>query len=147
MRSTLAFLLCLTFSAQTAHAQTLRIYHIDVEQASATLLVAPGGRTLLVDSGKNGMGSRIKAVMDQAGVTKIDHFVLTHYHEDHMGGIDDLVGLGVSVLEAYDRGKESGCIEASEKQEKPASTSISTALFATPMISAQERPLGRGEPS
>jgi beta-lactamase superfamily II metal-dependent hydrolase len=85
-------------------AQQLRIYHIDVEQASATLFVAPGGKTLLVDSGKNGMGSRVKAVMDRAHVSVIDFFVNTHYHEDHYGGIDDLVNLGVSVGEAYDRG-------------------------------------------
>ena len=85
-------------------AQQLRIYHIDVEQASATLFVAPGGKTLLVDSGKNGMGQRIKTIMDRANVTAIDFFVDTHYHEDHYGGIDDLVNLGVPVREAYDRG-------------------------------------------
>ena len=85
-------------------AQTLRIYHIDVEQGDATLLVAPNGRTLLVDSGKNGHGDRIKAVMDQAGVTRIDFFVNTHYHEDHYGGIDDLVALGVPVGKSFDRG-------------------------------------------
>ena len=51
-------------SAGTSPAQTLRLYHIDVEQADATLFVAPNGRTLLVDSGKNGHGDRIKAVMD-----------------------------------------------------------------------------------
>ena len=71
-------------------AQTLRIYHIDVDQGDATLCVSPGGHTLLVDSGKNGHGPRIKAVMEQAGVSSIDHFVATHYHEDHYGGIDEL---------------------------------------------------------
>lgn len=86
-------------------AQTLRIYHIDVEQGDATLFVAPNGNTLLVDSGKNGHGAKIQAVMNAAGVTQIDHFVATHYHEDHYGGIDDLVEtLGVSVVQAYDRG-------------------------------------------
>src|SRR5262245_45131712 len=85
-------------------SQQLRIYHVDVEQASATLFVAPSGKTLLVDSGKNSHGKRIKTVMDRAGVNQIDFFVDTHYHEDHYGGIDDLVDLGVPVLEAYDRG-------------------------------------------
>ena len=88
----------------TARADPLRIYHIDVEQGDSTLLVSPSGSTLLVDSGKNGHGSRIKAVMDQAGVSRIDHFVATHYHEDHYGGIDDLVGLGITVGVSYDRG-------------------------------------------
>jgi len=89
------------------NAQRLEIYHIDVEQGDATLFVCPNGRTLLVDSGKNNHGSRLKAVMDQAGVTQIDAFVCTHYHEDHYGGIDDLVNdHNVAVLEAYDRGEK-----------------------------------------
>ena len=91
-------------AASRASAQTLRIYHIDVDQASATLFVAPGGKTLLVDAGKNGHGSRVRAIMQQAGVDRIDFFVDTHYHEDHLGGIDDLVHLQVPVGKAYDRG-------------------------------------------
>jgi competence protein ComEC len=90
--------------AGAATAQTLRIYNVDVEQADATLLVMPNGKTLLIDSGKNGHGRRIKAVMDKAGVTHIDAFVASHYHEDHYGGIDDLVDMGVPVLASYDRG-------------------------------------------
>lgn len=85
----LLVLLCV--SVVSVSAQTLCIYHIDVDQADATLFVAPNGKTLLVDSGKNNHGSRIKAVMGQAGVSQIDFFVATHYHEDHYGGIDDLV--------------------------------------------------------
>lgn len=91
--------------AATPGAAKLRIYHIDVDQGDATLFVSPGGHTMLVDCGKNGHGPRVKAVMDSAGVTTIDHFVCTHYHEDHYGGIDDLVeDLGVPVLNAYSRG-------------------------------------------
>jgi beta-lactamase superfamily II metal-dependent hydrolase len=91
--------------ASTLSAQTLRIYHIDVEQADSALIVMPNGKTLLIDSGKNGHGKRIKAVMDKAGVTQIDAFVDSHYHEDHFGGIDDLQKLGVQILESYDRGR------------------------------------------
>src|SRR5687767_2586098 len=107
----------LLLASAPAQAESLRVYHIDVEQASATLFVAPGGKTLLVDSGKNGMGNRIKSVMDQAGIARIDYFVCTHYHEDHYGGIDDLVALGVPVLEAYDRGDKQCCLPASKKTE------------------------------
>ena len=112
-----ASLCCLALAAGPAHAQTLRVYQIDVEQAAATLFVAPGGKTLLVDSGKNGMGSRIKATMDRAGVSKVDYFVLTHYHEDHYGGIDDLVKLGASVLETYDRGDKECCLSQEKQAE------------------------------
>jgi beta-lactamase superfamily II metal-dependent hydrolase len=87
-----------------ATAQHLRIYHIDVEQADATLVVAPSGKTLLIDSGRNGDGTRIRNVMQHAGVTRIDRFVNTHYHADHYGGIDDLVNGGIQVDSVYDRG-------------------------------------------
>jgi beta-lactamase superfamily II metal-dependent hydrolase len=44
------------------------------------------GKTLLIDSGKNTMGQPIRNVVQQAGVTQIDVFVASHYHEDHYGG-------------------------------------------------------------
>ena len=101
----MTFLAALVLSLNHVCAQTLRIYHIDVEQAAATLLVSPGGNTLLVDSGKNGHGPRIKSVMQAAGVNRIDHFVATHFHEDHYGGIDELFNdPSITIGKAYDRG-------------------------------------------
>jgi competence protein ComEC len=113
MRARAAIPVCLLFAllASPALGQTLRIYHIDVDQASATLFVAPGGKTLLVDAGKNGHGGRLRAAMQAAGVTRIDFFVNTHYHEDHLGGIDDLVHVPVTVAKAYDRGDKC-CVSA-----------------------------------
>jgi len=109
--------LALLFGARDASAQTLRIYHIDVEQGDSTLFVTPSGRTLLVDSGNNGHGPRIESVMKTAGVNQIDAFVATHYHSDHYGGIDDLVNAGISVLESYDRGDKECCLSAKKKKE------------------------------
>ena len=104
MRSIFAFVLSL-FWLGVAEAQTLRIYHIDVDQGDATLVVSPGGQTLLVDSGKNGHGDRLRAAMQTAGVNQIDHFVATHYHEDHYGGIDDLTQApAITIVNTYDRG-------------------------------------------
>jgi competence protein ComEC len=91
--------------ADASQAQRLRIYHIDVNQADATLFVSPSGNTMLVDAGTRHDQDEIKAVMDLAGVTDIDHFVCTHYHSDHMGCISKLVEeLGIEVGAAYDRG-------------------------------------------
>jgi len=66
--------------------------------------VSPAGHTLLVDSGKNGHGPRIRSALQAAGATRIDHFLATHYHEDHYGGIDEVVQAGIPVGAAYDRG-------------------------------------------
>jgi competence protein ComEC len=103
----LSLILAVLALVTQAFGQTLRIYHIDVEQAAATLFVSPSGKTLLIDAGKNGHGLRIKNVMQQAGVTRIDHFVNTHYHEDHYGGIDELAGdPAVTIDKVYDRGEK-----------------------------------------
>ena len=88
----------------SASGQTLRIYHIDVEQGAATLFISPGGKSLLVDCGKTGHGSRVKNIMQQAGISQINFFVDTHYHEDHFGGIPSLVNGGTTIGSAYDRG-------------------------------------------
>lgn len=84
-------------------------------QGTAALVVMPSGKTLLIDSGKN--GQRIRNVMQQASVTQIDAFVDSHYHEDHVGAIDDLVDTSVPVLESHDRGDKACCLPQSKKNQ------------------------------
>src|SRR5258708_245094 len=85
----------------------LLIYTVDVEGGQATLFVAPGGGSLLVDTGWPGNSGRdaerIKAAMKDAGITKIDHVLITHFHTDHVGGVTELVKR-VQVGEFLDHG-------------------------------------------
>ena len=73
----------------------LLIYSIDVEGGQSTLLVSPSGASLLVDIGWPGHdgrdAERIQSAMKDAGITRIDHVFITHYHTDHVGGITELV--------------------------------------------------------
>jgi beta-lactamase superfamily II metal-dependent hydrolase len=75
-------------------AKNLEVYSIDVEGGQATLVVSPGGESLLVDTGWGGHNKRdaerIAAAAKAAGVKKIDYLVITHYHTDHVGGIGQL---------------------------------------------------------
>ena len=86
---------------------SLLIYTIDVEGGQATLFVAPGGGSLLVDTGwpgNNGRDAeRIMAAMKDAGITKIDKVLITHFHTDHVGGVPELVKR-VKVGEFLDHG-------------------------------------------
>jgi beta-lactamase superfamily II metal-dependent hydrolase len=93
-----------------SRAQTegqLRVYVIDVEGGEATLFVSPIGETLLVDTGWPGFegrdADRIAAVAAAAGVTRIDHLVVTHHHADHVGGTEQLAAR-LPIARAYDRG-------------------------------------------
>ena len=89
----------------------LLIYSIDVEGGQSTLLVSPTGASLLVDTGwRGGFGGapgrdaeRIVAAMKDAGITKIDKVLITHYHVDHVGGVPELVKR-VKVGEFLDHG-------------------------------------------
>ena len=96
----------LSLTSASAWGQALQAFHIDVNQGDATLIVAPSGRTLLIDSGGNGRGRQIIELMRDEGIDRIDHYVTTHYHGDHYGGIDELVAAGIPVIQAYDRGNK-----------------------------------------
>ena len=92
----------------TAQAQprTLDVYWIDVEGGAATLIVSPSGESLLVDAGWEVDGrdaKRIFSVAQQAGLKKIDYFILSHYHADHAGGIPALAKL-IPIERCFDRG-------------------------------------------
>jgi beta-lactamase superfamily II metal-dependent hydrolase len=81
-----------------------------VEGGAAVLFVTPEGKSLLIDAGwPPGIGGprpvpgaapstsqpssadRIAAAAASLGVTKIDYLLMTHYHIDHMGGLQSLL--------------------------------------------------------
>ena len=81
----------------------LRFTFVDVEGGAATLIVTPAGESILIDSGNPGDrdAGRIAAAAKAAGVTEITHYITTHYHSDHFGGIFPLskivpVALGIA---------------------------------------------------
>jgi len=98
--SRLASLCALVLTATAAFAGladgTLEIYWVDVEGGGATLIVTPAGESILVDSGfpiERDPGRIHKVATEVAGLKKIDHFVLTHFHGDHFGGAAELSAL------------------------------------------------------
>jgi competence protein ComEC len=91
-------------------SKDLRIIMVDVEGGAAVLFVTPEGKSLLIDTGwAPGLGDprpipgaappppmpssadRIAAGAASLGIKKIDYLIMTHYHADHLGGIQALV--------------------------------------------------------
>src|SRR5499427_871669 len=82
-------------SAQARAQRGLDIYVVDVEGGNATLFVAPSGESLLIDTGNAGAAAprdagRIVDAMKDAGLSKVDHLITTHWHGDHFGGMAEL---------------------------------------------------------
>ena len=84
----------LALAPAVCSAQALRLYFIDVEGGQATLVVAPSGQSILVDAGWPTEtlrdAERIAAAVKRAGVGTVDYLVITHYHADHVGGMEQL---------------------------------------------------------
>jgi beta-lactamase superfamily II metal-dependent hydrolase len=80
--------------AAAAPARTLDLYWIDAEGGASTLIVAPSGQSMLVDSANRRPddrdAKRIHQVAQLAGLRKIDTVVTTHYHGDHLGALEAL---------------------------------------------------------
>lgn len=90
-----AFLSCAAWlTGQTAAAKPLEIYVIDAEGGKAALYVSPTGQSVLVDSGSPGGRDtdRLMLALADAHVTRLDYVISTHYHVDHVGGLQELAG-------------------------------------------------------
>jgi competence protein ComEC len=108
--------LALAAALLPAQTRTLDIYWIDVEGGAATLIVAPSGESLLVDTGFPGNedrdAKRIAAAAVAAGLTRIDNLVITHFHGDHVGGLAALSKM-IPIRKIYDHGES---IEKSQEK-------------------------------
>ncbi len=94
-------------------AQQLKIYCIDVNTGSSTLIVSPANKYILIDAGEytNFYGDTVLNYIRSLGITHLDYTVATHYHSDHIGGMPRVInglsggGGNDSILQwCYDRG-------------------------------------------
>ena len=96
-------------AAAQAGAKHLLIYTIDVEGGQSTLLVSPSGASLLVDTGwpgNNGRDTdRIMAAMHDAGISKLDKVLITHFHVGPRGRRAESCCSAFKVGEFLDHGE------------------------------------------
>lgn len=64
------------------------VHFVDVGQAKAIVVDVPDGGTMLIDAGSNESEPKLMAYLDTLDIDFFDMVVLTHPHEDHIGGAD-----------------------------------------------------------
>ena len=121
----------------------LTIIAPDVDHGSAVLFLLPTRKVMLVDCGKDWVRDSILIpFLDRHGISRIHHFIVTHYDEDHDGGDRgmtirkrygverfydyrsfttgqsfDLEGTRVTVLNSYEDGQDENTRSLSFKLE------------------------------
>lgn len=70
--------------------ENIKIYFIDVGEADSTLIYN-NGEYSLIDAGNNKDGKKLVNYFKSLGITKFKYVITTHVHEDHIGGMDNII--------------------------------------------------------
>jgi len=99
----LAVILCLIFYPYLDFDEAtegLQVHFIDVGQADS-ILITLNDSAMLIDAGNNGDGKTVVEYLNKHNITKLDYLIGTHAHEDHIGGLDDVIDnfdLGIVLI-------------------------------------------------
>ena len=69
---------------------SLKTYFFNVGQADS-ILIQNNEKNMLIDAGNNEDGEMLVNNLKQLNVEKIDYLIGTHPHEDHIGGMDNII--------------------------------------------------------
>jgi competence protein ComEC len=81
----------------------LQVHVLDVGQGDSILIIAPGGKSVLIDASTPGRGKTVLDAMKRYKLAQIDLLVATHAHADHIGGADEVLR-GTKVPRVLDSG-------------------------------------------
>ena len=81
---------------QVSTGSNLEIYFIDVGQADS-ILVQNKEESMLIDAGNNEDGKDVVNFIKEKGIKKLNYVIGTHPHEDHIGGLDDVINSSLEI--------------------------------------------------
>jgi beta-lactamase superfamily II metal-dependent hydrolase len=88
----IALIITLNLSLGTlAKNNKLKVHFLNVGQADSIFIELPNGENMLIDAGNNEDSPMIINYIKNKAVSKIDYLVGTHPHEDHIGGLDEII--------------------------------------------------------
>lgn len=71
-------------------SSNLKIYYLDVGQADS-ILIENNNEFMLIDAGNNSDGPLLTKYFESMGIESFKYVVATHPHEDHIGGLDNII--------------------------------------------------------
>lgn len=69
----------------------LKVHYIDVGQGDSIFIELPNKENLLIDGASKSNGDVVLSYLKEHKVSKIDYLIATHPHEDHIGGLIEVV--------------------------------------------------------
>jgi competence protein ComEC len=81
----------LTNSSVNSTSGNLTVHFIYIGQGDSTLIQSPEGKTMLIDAGPTASSSRLVAYLKSQGISSLDIVLATHSHEDHIGGMQEVL--------------------------------------------------------
>src|SRR2546423_11035955 len=83
----------------------LQVHVLDVGpiEGDSILIIAPGGKSVLIDAGDAGKGKVVLEALKRYKVERLDYFIATHPHPDHIGGADEVLN-AIKVGTVIDNG-------------------------------------------
>lgn len=83
----------------------LKVYVLDVGpiEGDSILIISPTGKTVLIDAGDAGKGKVVLDALKRYKVDRLDYFIATHPHPDHIGAADEVMN-AIKVGAVIDNG-------------------------------------------
>lgn len=83
----------------------LQVHVLDVGpiEGDAMLIISPAGKSALIDAGDVGKGKIVLEALKRYNIQRLDYFIATEPHSDHIGGADEVLN-GVKVGTVIDNG-------------------------------------------
>lgn len=85
---------------ETIMEEELSVYFIDVGQADS-ILVTNKAEAMLIDAGNNEDGEDVVNFIKEKEITKLNYVIGTHPHEDHIGGLDDVINSDIEIENVF----------------------------------------------
>jgi len=88
---TIVFFLVLMINTTVyAKDENYEVHFLDTKQSDCILIKA-SDRNYLIDTGNYSQAQKVIDYLNKEGITKIDSIVITHYHDDHFGGLKTIL--------------------------------------------------------